>query len=497
MRLHLLQLQVLVLQLLQLQASQFGVSFGDTSVSQLVRHVAAKFFENPRVAEVLLKTRDSPSFGNIAQLDLFSVVSYRNVSIRFHPNAVQIFFERLHVNSAANLSEVSWPIIFSDSYVNSHIKIDHGYLKLKLEENKMSLAKCSLYSPLVDLNFRDSWIINKGISAMSSVMSSLFESFICTLLDSSISDLKHSSERKFPVYDYLPKKVQDHMAARNTTLFYKLENIEASENQMSLRAQIEWQKQIIDDEASKLLTAESNSSLLEMQMTRDDVVTVWLEDAILNEILDQIDWNFEWMNEQIAVSSPIIPQDSREFLSTLCTECYFQVNVNAKGRPSIAATNESLVLTKTDRIHLQVVNPGKNTTSVFVSLILTIQAELRPTFDDGTLRTQVQLLDTVIVMEKGAFPKTWAFFMGDLIKGMIMDMLWPELKSTIEELSYGKGVKLSKNCGIDPHSIQIDIGEGSFSISTRLVLPLFNFDNCLADLRSSVPSNLKMFSQQN
>lgn len=37
-------------------------------------------------------------------------------------------------------------------------------------------------------------------------------------------------------------------------------------------------------------------------------------------------------------------------------------------------------------MHLKVVNPDKNVSSVFVSFILTIQAEIRPLFDDGTLR---------------------------------------------------------------------------------------------------------------
>lgn len=39
-----------------------------------------------------------------------------------------------------------------------------------------------------------------------------------------------------------------------------------------------------------------------------------------------------------------------------------------------------------DRVHLQVVNPDKNVTSVFVSFLLTIVAEVRPTFDQGILR---------------------------------------------------------------------------------------------------------------
>ena len=61
-------------------------------------------------------------------------------------------------------------------------------------------------------------------------------------------------------------------------------------------------------------------------------------------------------------------------------------------------------------------------------------------------------------MQKGAFPKNWALFMGDLIRGMILDMIWPELKNTIEEFTYAKGVRINRACGIDPNQIQLEIG---------------------------------------
>lgn len=70
-----------------------------------------------------------------------------------------------------------------------------------------------------------------------------------------------------------------------------------------------------------------------------------------------------------------------------------------------------------DWINLRVVNPDKNVTAVFVAMFLAVIAELRPVIDSGTLRTLVQLLDTNVVMESGAFPPSWSFFVQDLIKG--------------------------------------------------------------------------------
>lgn len=46
----------------------------------------------------------------------------------------------------------------------------------------------------------------------------------------------------------------------------------------------------------------------------------------------------------------------------------------------------------------------------------------------------------------------------EIYSGMIMDMLWPEIKNAIEELSYGKGVRISRACGVDPNEISLEIG---------------------------------------
>lgn len=43
---------------------------------------------------------------------------------------------------------------------------------------------------------------------------------------------------------------------------------------------------------------------------------------------------------------------------------------------------------------------------------------------------------------------------------MILDMMWPEIKNAIEELSYGKGVRISAACGLDPSKLNLEILEG-------------------------------------
>lgn len=51
---------------------------------------------------------------------------------------------------------------------------------------------------------------------------------------------------------------------------------------------------------------------------------------------------------------------------------------------------------------------------------LSINAELRPVIDGGILRTSVQLLDTNVVMENGAFPPSWSLFVQDLVRGDLL-----------------------------------------------------------------------------
>uniref|UniRef100_A0A1I7XR28 BPI2 domain-containing protein n=1 Tax=Heterorhabditis bacteriophora TaxID=37862 RepID=A0A1I7XR28_HETBA len=345
-----------------------------------------------------------------------------------------------------------------DQLIDMNLEFNRGEIRLDMDEFSMSLGACFLDGSTLDAGVREHWLADKV---------------------------------RFPVHDLIPEKARKFLATNDTTLYYRLKNIEVSNHQLTARAQLEW-IEIKDAPAISLLEV-TNSTVLDIDLREDDRVTIWLEDAIINELLGQVDWNFEWMNERIPVTSPVIPPDSREFLSTLCTQCYFQVNVGARGQPTLSATNSSLVLEKRDRVHLQVVNPDRNITSVFVAFILTIQAEVRPTFDGGTLRTLVQLLDTNIEMESGAFPKNWGLFMQDLMRGMIMDMLWPEIKNAIEELSYGEGVRISRTCGVDPNEMNLNIGEGKFSLTSRLVLQYLDPEKCIKDMKSSLPSTSKIF----
>lgn len=86
-----------------------------------------------------------------------------------------------------------------------------------------------------------------------------------------------------------------------------------------------------------------NNAILE---TGTDRIALWMEDKLLNEFFQEFRWDFEWMVEEIPVESPKLPSATREFLATLCTNCFFLLKVSAHGPPHVAAVNESIVVRK-------------------------------------------------------------------------------------------------------------------------------------------------------
>lgn len=147
-------------------------------------------------------------------------------------------------------------------------------------------------------------------------------------------------------------------------------------------------------------------------------------------------------------------------------------------------------------------NPSRNVDAVFVNFALTLHIRLLPKIQNGIFRTQVDLLDTEIRMEDGAFPPIWKTFVQDLVKGMIMDVIWPGLQKEIETLSYGDGVQISNYCGLEPSSAQLHfdhsnrIGASAALYLNEAVSGLSltqSFNHCLEQIKSKLPDPAKLF----
>eukprot|EP00080_Pristionchus_pacificus_P018545 PDM78565.1 perm-5 [Pristionchus pacificus] len=466
--------------------SQLSAILGDAAASQLLRHAAKITLAEPRYVEVLLKTAEEPTFGPLARIDLANRIGYRNLSLHFHRDEVHVMVDEFSLLTSANLTNLMWPLGLDDQAIELDVQLPRGEVRVLLDQSSFSLERCNLSSPSLSAGASNHWLADAGASFMGYLLSPALDSALCGILAEHLAQLNHTNVMKFPVESLLPPKARKFLAQEQTALFYRLQRIDVDTHQLRVLVQIEWNKRINSDESVEMMT-DANSTVFDMELRGDDMITVWIEDGILNELISQ---------ESIPLSSPVIPPDSRDFLSTLCSQCYFLVNVTAKGQPTIQATNSSFVLEKRDNVNLRVVNPDKNVTSVFVAFTLTINAEIRPSFDNGILRTLVQLQDTSIEMEKGAFPKNWALFMQDLMRGMILDMMWPEIKNAIEELSYGKGVRISPACGLDPSKLSLEILEGSFAVTTKLDLNRLELDRCVKEMKSSLPNPSKLLNGQ-
>ncbi|KAJ1347686.1 hypothetical protein KIN20_002813 [Parelaphostrongylus tenuis] len=101
---------VLLAIVVQLRCSDLGATFGDAAASQLFRHVAAKVLQNPRVAEIIVKTQESPSLGSLVHIDLLNQLSYKNLSVIFHHDSLHMIVDSFSLFSHGNISEVFWPL---------------------------------------------------------------------------------------------------------------------------------------------------------------------------------------------------------------------------------------------------------------------------------------------------------------------------------------------------------------------------------------------------
>lgn len=80
--------------------------------------------------------------------------------------------------------------------------------------------------------------------------------------------------------------------------------------------------------------------------------------------------------------------------------------------------SQYLIIFRRNKIHIKVVNPSRNVDAVFINFALTLHIRMAPQIENGVFRTQVDLLDTEIQMEEGAFPYGWNAFVQDLVKGI-------------------------------------------------------------------------------
>ena len=70
-----------------------------------------------------------------------------------------------------------------------------------------------------------------------------------------------------------------------------------------------------------------------------------------------------------------------------------------------------------DNIIMYMVNPTRQTSTVFIEFTLGLRGQIAPFIDNSTIHASVDLLDTDINITNSAFPDEWSSFVGDLVHG--------------------------------------------------------------------------------
>uniref|UniRef100_A0A0N4V4W9 Fatty-acid and retinol-binding protein 1 n=1 Tax=Enterobius vermicularis TaxID=51028 RepID=A0A0N4V4W9_ENTVE len=485
-------------------SSDVSIDVGSGAASQLLREALHQVLRTPRAAQVSLRTRPEPLLPSLAKIDAENRIYFENVTFQFESKLIRLNAYNVRIQSVSTITPNLWPMSFSNEIIHLDFYVsfsktteflrifwmDNLEIETRVEGNFFNTHFCNFEAARVHAHSSHYWLVDSLLTLASKPLENNLEYLVCPMLNDYASSVESATIRSLSLSEIFPPAYQSYLNNSNALLYYRIRLVDIQPRHAHITAQLEWDLENMEETGFI-----SNSSQLNIHWDSDERVAFMIDDSAVNELLDQITWDFQWMNEQIGVMSPVLPQSSRDFLSTLCTSCYFLLNVWAQGPPVIHATNGSITLEKRDRINLRVVNPEKNATSVFVSMTLFINAELRPIIDSGTIRTMVQLLDTNVVMEEGAFPPSWTSFVQDLVRGMILDVMWPEMKKQIEDLTYSHGFDLAASCGVDLSTAEILIGEGQFGATLSLVLSKLEPSRCIGDLKDALPNASNLFAQ--
>jgi len=419
----------------------------------------------------------------------------------FAEDTVGVWVHNFVVQSNANLTAQLWPMSFGEETVDMDVTVEQAYVSVGMASDfsshapseRLWMKSCSIDKPEVIMSAKNYWMLDVGLGLASGVVSRHFNSFVCPLVASVVGTAKMHMSNTIPLAMFVDANILP-AELRTVAVHYELSGLRVRDGHLAADVEIAWEggqaaeNDTDVDNATTILPENSNLFEVEFAQHGGNHFTIWLNDGIVNELVALMKWDFLWMEAQVPMTSPKIPDSTRNFLSTLCIDCYFVLKVWNRGPPKLISSNNSIYLDRYDLVNLRVVNPQRNLTAVFVSFVLNFQGEVVPFVDNGTLKARVDLLNAPVKMETGAFPKEWSFFVEDLIKGMIMDMMWPEIKNRIETLTMNHGIPLPTSCGIEPDSVKILTDQGRFGVTANLQLDAFDMEQCTRDMKQALPS---------
>uniref|UniRef100_A0A1I7Z961 Fatty-acid and retinol-binding protein 1 n=1 Tax=Steinernema glaseri TaxID=37863 RepID=A0A1I7Z961_9BILA len=474
-------------------ASQLGLDLGSAAATQIFAQALRHTLKNPLPFVFRLNPYSMHGKENddLASFHVDNKIAYSNVSIEFRQRVLRLNFDNFKMHTDTVVTADLWPVLFDRQLIQTKLESRRVSLELTINSSHVDVTDCAIEETDFVINSDHSSIFEMTMVLATPFIKPYIGSMVCPVVKKAVVNAHYNTIQELPYDSILPPKIGDVVVNSNSSLFYQLDLIQLREKHMCMDVQMSWDELTLGDSVASTL---DDFSYCSMKDSEDDRVTVWMDDALANSVFEQIKWDFQWMEEKIPVSSEQLPQSSRDFFSTLCSNCYFFLRVWANGRPVLTAVNSSIVAEIDERINLTIVNPDTNKSTVVVSFTIKLIAQLKPTFDDTTLRTRLELVDTEIKMEQGAFPASFAAFVQDLVKGMLMDVIWPELKRSVEDITYDQGLPISKWCGVDPNGIQALIDDSKFGLSARLTLKNLVPEQCAQDMKANLPKMNKLLN---
>ncbi|KAI6234561.1 hypothetical protein M3Y99_00773700 [Aphelenchoides fujianensis] len=492
------------------RAADLGFNLGSKAASQIVSHGIHSTLQQPRRLDVELVSGQNPWFDPVAHFDAKARVFMQTMDVRFHDDLVDVKMANLTVFLTSGMI-LPLPFFLGEDTANVNAEIPYADVQLKVHDLKLALDKCDVGEGPMDVQLERSVVLNYVVKPFAQLVPrSLVQSAVCNAIAEPLTSLRNNYTIEIPLIHVVPQKFHPYMRRRNATLKVELQSVESKDEQLTMSAHITWGTAELEDAqvaaASEFplgplfdeLNAEEDSvrPLMEKLSERELYerrLELWVEDELVNEIVELFDWDFEWLYEKIPVNSTKLPRSTREFLAVLCTDCYFELKVFANGPPHLKTGNKSLVIDESNRISLKVVNPTSKQQSVFISFSsLNITVQVLPQIDeDGTFRTKINLLNTKIEVGQGAYPDAWKKFVQDLVHDMVRDVVWPALKKEIEHLTYSDGIRIPVHCGLEPSSMNLYVDDSRFGVSASLLLDELSTGNCLRQLRSKLPDPSK------
>ncbi|VDK42162.1 unnamed protein product [Gongylonema pulchrum] len=338
---------LLILLLLQqrcplIWSSDVSFDIGSGAASQLIREAAHQVLSNPRPVYLSFRTQHQPLLLPLAHIKTYNRISYSNVTIKFYPDTVRLKASNVRVQSRSNITPNIWPMSFGDETVDFGLYMTDVELAARIEEQNTRMLSCSLRDTSINASSSNYWMVGALLYMIADPIQSHLQQLICPFIARYISDFESPVIMNVSLSDILPVHIRDAMNTTDSLLFYRITSVSVQEKHIQITAQLDWKRPL----EGNPMSLSTNATNVSVKWDNEDRLVAWIDDSALNDFLSQIDWTFQWMEETIAVTSPVIPLSSREFLSTLCTSCYFLLNVWARGAPVLAATNGTVVLEK-------------------------------------------------------------------------------------------------------------------------------------------------------